>query len=107
MYNVFRQVNPRISDPYNERIFAAIYDGTFYIELIIVIGSSSITLSKFKKVRKRKAIYSYLVALAPVVQTLDRAIQRISITEINYAIRWIVIYPVDSAIRRLNNRGLN
>ena len=22
-------------------------------------------------------------------------------------IRWIVIYPVDSAIRRLNNRGLN
>ena len=26
--------------------------------------------------------------------------------EINYAIRWIVIYPVDSAIRRLNNRGL-
>ena len=23
-----------------------------------------------------------------------------------YAIRWIVIYPVDSAIRRLNNRGL-
>ena len=25
--------------------------------------------------------------------------------EINYAIRWIAIYPVDSAIRRLNNRG--
>ena len=24
-----------------------------------------------------------------------------------YAIRWIVIYPVDSAIRRLNNRGQN
>ena len=23
-----------------------------------------------------------------------------------YAIRWIVIYPVDSAIQRLNNRGL-
>ena len=22
-------------------------------------------------------------------------------------IRWIVIYPVDSAIQRLNNRGLN
>ena len=33
-------------------------------------------------------------------------IQRISITEINYAIRWIVISPVDSAIQRLNNRGL-
>ena len=33
-------------------------------------------------------------------------IQPISITEINYAIHWIVIYPVDSAIQRLNNRGL-
>ena len=30
-----------------------------------------------------------------------------SITEINYDIRWIVIYPVESAIRRLNNRGLD
>ena len=52
MYNVFRQVIPRINDPYNERIFVVIYDGNFYIKLIIVIGSSSITLSKFKKVRK-------------------------------------------------------
>ena len=52
MYNAFRQVIPRINDPYNERIFVAIYDGNFYIKLIIVIGSSSITLSKFKKVRK-------------------------------------------------------
>ena len=25
--------------------------------------------------------------------------------EINYAIQWIEIYPVDSAIQRLNNRG--
>ena len=32
--------------------------------------------------------------------------QRISIAEINYyAICWIVIYLVDSATRRLNNRG--
>ena len=29
-----------------ELIFVAIYDGNFYKELIIVIGSSSITLSK-------------------------------------------------------------
>ena len=43
--------------------------------------------------------------LAPVVQTLDSAIQRISITQVNYAIRWIAIYPVDSAIQRLNNPG--
>ena len=48
---------------------------------------------------------------APVVQTLDSSIYRmnhyprISITEINYAVRRIVIYPVDSAIQRLNNRG--
>ena len=50
MYNIFREVIPRINDPYNERIFVAIYNGNFYIELIIVIGSSSITLSNFKKV---------------------------------------------------------
>ena len=43
--------------------------------------------------------------LAPVVQTLDSAIHRISITQVNYAIRWIAIYPVDSAIQRLNNPG--
>ena len=96
MYNVFRQVNPRISDPYNERIFAAIYDGTFYIELIIVIGSSSITLSKFKKVRKRKAIYSYLVALAPVVQTLDRAIHRINHYPADKYYGNQLRYPLDS-----------
>ena len=65
MYNIVRQVIPRINDPYKEIIFAATYDDNFYIELIIVIGSSSITLSKFKKVRKRKGIYSkhYRVAL--------------------------------------------
>ena len=45
------------------------------------------------------------VSQAPVVQTLDSAIQWIRITEINYAILWIVIYPVDSAIQRLNNQG--
>ena len=30
-------------------------------------------------------------------------IQQISVRETNYAIHWIVIYPVDSAIQRLNN----
>ena len=50
MYNIFRQVIARINDPYKEKIFVAIYDGNFYIELIIVIGSSSITLTKLKKV---------------------------------------------------------
>ena len=52
------------------------------------------------------------IFLAPVVQTLDSAIHRINHYPADkyygnqYAIRWIVIYPVDSAIRRLNNRGL-
>ena len=51
--------------------------------------------------------------LAPVVQTLDSAINRINhypadsvIDFRNTYIHWIVIYPVDSAIQRLNNRGL-
>ena len=43
--------------------------------------------------------------LAPVVQRLDNAIQRISVNKTNHAIRWIVIYPVDSVIQPLNNRG--
>ena len=46
---------------------------------------------------------------APVVQTLDSAIHRIQwITQLVFLIliHWIVIYPVDSAIQRLNNRGL-
>ena len=33
------------------------------------------------------------------------AIQRISIMKTNCVIHWIVIYPVDSAIHLLNNRG--
>ena len=52
--------------------------------------------------------------LAPVDQTMDSTItgqitiQRIGIRETNCAIQWIVIcYPVDSAIQRLNNRGLD
>ena len=42
---------------------------------------------------------------APVVQKLDSAIQWISITMTNCVINWIVIYPLDSAIHRLNNWG--
>ena len=52
--------------------------------------------------------------LTPVDQTMDSTItgqitiQRRSIRETNCAIQWIVIcYPVDSAIQRLNNRGLD
>ena len=42
---------------------------------------------------------------APVVQKLDSAIHWISIRENNYAIHWIVIYMVGSAIQLLNNWG--
>ena len=44
---------------------------------------------------------------APVVQTMDSAIHRISNSETNCNIQWIVIYPVDSVIHRLNNWGLD
>ena len=37
--------------------------------------------------------------LAPVVQKLDSAIQRISIRETNCIIHWIEIYQVDGAIQ--------
>ena len=43
---------------------------------------------------------------APVVQRLNDAIQRISVDKTNQAIRWIVIYPMDSVIHFSNNRGL-
>ena len=32
--------------------------------------------------------------------------QRISVNKTNHSIHWIVIYPVDSVIQPLNNRGL-
>ena len=44
-------------------------------------------------------------AQAPVVQTLDSAIHWITKLVLLVFIRWIVIYPVDSAIHRLNNWG--
>ena len=42
---------------------------------------------------------------APVVQALNSAIQRITISETNCVSHWIDFYLVDSAIQRLNNRG--
>ena len=43
--------------------------------------------------------------LAPVVQKVDNAIQRIAWFVLSTFIRWIAIYPVDSVIQPLNNRG--
>ena len=71
----FRHVIPHINNSYEERVFVAIQSGNLCnlcnlcgnlcIELIIVIGSNSITPGKLEKLRKRKAINSkyYLVAL--------------------------------------------
>ena len=42
---------------------------------------------------------------APVVQTLDSAIQWINIYSVDSAIDFPNTYPMDSAIQRLNNRG--
>ena len=51
--------------------------------------------------------------LAPVVQNVDKAIRWLNLYVVENAIsfpitliHWIVIYPVDSAIHRLNNRSL-
>ena len=53
------------------------------------------------------------VVLAPVVRRLDNAIHwlnhyhSIRFNKTNHAaIRWIVIYPVDSVVHLLNNLGL-
>ena len=60
---------------------------------------------------KRKSFYRKSELLALVVQTLDSAIHRIKIYPVVtqlvslILIHWIVIYPVDSTIQRLNNRG--
>ena len=64
-------------------------------------------LSCVFKLQKRAArVISEANNQAPVVQTLDSSIQRISIRKTNCVIHWIDFYPVDNAIQRLNNRGL-
>ena len=67
---------------FNSYSFSSKYLSLLYFRKISVIGLS-------------------IPLLAPVVQKLrDNA--RVSLI----LIRWIVIYPVDIAIQRLNNRGL-
>ena len=56
--------------------------------------------------RLEMILIDFLIFQALVVQKLDNAIQRISVNKTNHAIRWIVIYPVDSVIHFSNNRGL-
>ena len=47
--------------------------------------------------------YSRVIILAPVVQKVDNVINRINLYPVDSG--WMVIYPVDSAIHLLNNRG--
>ena len=49
-------------------------------------------------------MWSFQMSPAPGCSNIGYSIQWISITEIKYAIRWIVIYPSDSTIQRLNNQ---
>ena len=42
---------------------------------------------------------------ARVVQTLDSAIQRINIGELNCTIQWMEIYPADSAMAPFEHLG--
>ena len=46
------------------------------------------------------------ILLAPVVQRLDNAIQRINHYPVDSAVCFVNIYPLDSVIQPLNNRGL-
>ena len=56
------------------------------------------------RVRHEKNVKIHLVS---VVQKVDRTIHWITQLVLIVFIRWIGIYPLDSAILLLNNRGLN
>ena len=62
------------------------------------VGHSTFTVPLFTRPRLFKGWIT--------LSTGEIAIQRISVDKTNHAIRWIVIYPMDSVIRFSNNRGL-
>ena len=47
------------------------------------------------------------VVQASVVQTVDSAVLWINTSKTNWVIQWIVIYPLDSTIQRLNKWSLS
>ena len=51
-------------------------------------------------------VSSCFSSLAPVVQRLDNAIQRINRYPVDNVVCFVNIYPLDSVIQPLNNRGL-
>ena len=77
---------------YAQRIVAVIHYGDFFGQQFPIVREDLIGWPQ---------LFKRWIALSTGLIT----IQRISIRETNYAIRWIVIYPVDSAIQRLNNWG--
>ena len=71
-------------------------------------------MTRSPKLCPRSQLFKRCIVLSARPQLVKRwialstgqiTIRRISITEINYAICWIVIYLEDSAIQRLNNWG--
>ena len=69
---------------------------------------------KIKNSKPRRFLLIFSDALAPAVRKVDNAIHRINhypvadsvVCFVNTYPDWIVIYPVDSVIQTLNNRGL-
>ena len=80
---------------------------SYSVSVIMYLGFKSSFLYCFFSVIFGKV--SFGVITAPVVQTLDSALHRAIqwITQLVSIIlnRWIVIYPVDNRIQRLNNGG--
>ena len=75
----------------------------FLSSLLLNRGSLNRGSTVVQFIRGKKASFPIPVLQAPVVQTLDSAIQRISVRLSNCVIEWIEIYPVDSAIHLLNS----
>ena len=72
--------------------------GTYMIEASVSIAWSKLEL-KYNGLM--------IVVLAPVVQRLDNAIQRINHYPVDSVVCFVNTYPLDSVIQPLNNRGLD
>ena len=75
----------------------------FLSSLLLNRGSLNRGSTVVQFIQGKKAPFPIPALQAPVVQTLDSAIQRISVMLSNCVIEWIEIYPVDSAIHLLNS----
>ena len=83
------------------------------VDYTVAILQSKLTIQKDEDNKGEREEFIFHVALArkshhlaPVVQTLDSAIHRINHYPGDSVIDFRNTYPLDSAIQRLNNRGL-